>query len=457
MAEQFPEAPYCKVRWRIASINGSTTEDASIVFLPKEGTKITLRPSIQGYIVYTDPTNLSKTSIFVENVDAVVDSSGYLVSNKKPISIAPTNDPNMSVTGWTWRAEVGSRIVEFSAPSGGVVELSDFVQAPATSQTKRWVDRLPELIELITGTAPPVVDTSDIYDAVAAYLLDNPTSVDPIEIASVVSDYLANNPVDVDPEEIASSVAEYILANPIAVDAQDIAEAVSAYILNNPVEVDVDPLVIAESVSSYILANPIEVDTQDIYAAVSSYLLANPVEVNQEDVTNLVSSYVDTRFPSSTTSPQNLVSYIEGTLVDSGYKASDFATSSQGEKADSAIQTDDLLSALAGKANTSHSHTISDVTNLEEALDSKRDNGPVSWGEIEDKPSVFGPSEHQHTIADVLSLSDSLAGKVQQSVDGRMVQGGQYVGAVYTLGADEDEADVPLTLPQGTLIVQRVE
>ena len=70
---------------------------------------------------------------------------------------------------------------------------------------------------------------------------------------------------------------------------------------------------------------------------------------------------------------------------------------------------------------------------------------------------MFSPSEHQHTISDVISLSDSLAGKVQQSVDGRMVQGGQYVGAVYTLGVDEDEADVPLTLPQGTLIVQRVE
>lgn len=121
MAVEFPESPYCQVRWRLASINGGNTEDNSVVLLPKVGQKVTLRPSIQGYIVYTDPTTLSKTSIFVENVDAVVDSSGYLVSNKKPISIAPTNDPNMSVTGWTWKAEVGSRIVEFSAPSGGVV------------------------------------------------------------------------------------------------------------------------------------------------------------------------------------------------------------------------------------------------------------------------------------------------------------------------------------------------
>lgn len=51
MAEQFPEAPYCKVRWRIASINGSTTEDASIVFLPKEGTKIT-RAQSAGYATW---------------------------------------------------------------------------------------------------------------------------------------------------------------------------------------------------------------------------------------------------------------------------------------------------------------------------------------------------------------------------------------------------------------------
>ena len=108
MAVEFPESPYCLVKWRLASINGGTTEDTPVVFLPKVGTKVTLRPSIQWYIVYTDPTNVSKTSICVENVDAVVDSSGYLVSNKKPISIAPTNDPNMSVTGWTWKAEDAS-------------------------------------------------------------------------------------------------------------------------------------------------------------------------------------------------------------------------------------------------------------------------------------------------------------------------------------------------------------
>ena len=42
MAVEFPESPYCQVRWRLASINGGNTEDNSVVLLPKVGQKVTL-------------------------------------------------------------------------------------------------------------------------------------------------------------------------------------------------------------------------------------------------------------------------------------------------------------------------------------------------------------------------------------------------------------------------------
>jgi hypothetical protein len=38
---------------------------------------------------------------------------------------------------------------------------------------------------------------------------------------------------------------------------------------------------------------------------------------------------------------------------------------------------------------------------------------------------------------------------------GRMTQGDQPVGAVFVLNADQDETDIPATLPAGTLIVRK--
>lgn len=39
--------------------------------------------------------------------------------------------------------------------------------------------------------------------------------------------------------------------------------------------------------------------------------------------------------------------------------------------------------------------------------------------------------------------------------DGRMVQGGQQVGAVFVLNANQSASDIPATLPTGTLIVRK--
>ena len=39
--------------------------------------------------------------------------------------------------------------------------------------------------------------------------------------------------------------------------------------------------------------------------------------------------------------------------------------------------------------------------------------------------------------------------------DGRMVQGGNMVGSVYVLNADQDSSDIPDSLPSGTLVVRK--
>ena len=54
------------------------------------------------------------------------------------------------------------------------------------------------------------------------------------------------------------------------------------------------------------------------------------------------------------------------------------------------VQNKVVNSALNGKANSSHSHSISNITNLQSALDSKSDNG------------------HSHSISDVTNLQSKL-------------------------------------------------
>lgn len=83
---------------------------------------------------------------------------------------------------------------------------------------------------------------------------------------------------------------------------------------------------------------------------------------------------------------------------------------------------------LAGKANASHTHAISDITNLQASLDARmaksvydsNDSGKVDhaeladaapWAGITGKPSTFSPATHGHAIADVTGLQGALDGK----------------------------------------------
>lgn len=73
-------------------------------------------------------------------------------------------------------------------------------------------------------------------------------------------------------------------------------------------------------------------------------------------------------------------------------------------------------SDVTGKPSTfppsSHTHSISDVTSLQTALDGKSSISHThAWGDITGKPATFTPTAHSHVIADVTNLQTTLDGK----------------------------------------------
>lgn len=164
----FPEPPFSYVTWKLVTdrantaLPGPTTE-----WVPAAGSVVSLEPSITRALVYTDPVSQVLTTIIPHKVVGVIDSRGYLchkdssVPTKddspdwgtwvgQPLLVVATDDPNLSVSGWTWVARLASNArsvdVRFATPSGGEVDLSEFVQAPANDDTYAWVSQIPSMI-----------------------------------------------------------------------------------------------------------------------------------------------------------------------------------------------------------------------------------------------------------------------------------------------------------------------
>ena len=78
----------------------------------------------------------------------------------------------------------------------------------------------------------------------------------------------------------------------------------------------------------------------------------------------------------------------------------------------------EMDSKLNGKANSSHTHSISNITNLQSALDNKSATGHThddryyTETEIDTKLDNKANSTHTHNISDVTGLSTSLDGKM---------------------------------------------
>ena len=164
----FPTSPYCQVRARVASIWADGSDDGTHPdWRPAVGEKASLIPSIGSLLLAYDVGGTDPIIVTVERVECVVGSDGFLTkSDGRPVYIAPTDDPLLSATGWTWTAIIKGKQVVFSAPTGGVVDLALFVAAPATDNTQTWVQRIPELIDAAGNLVSIESVTSDGGDMV---------------------------------------------------------------------------------------------------------------------------------------------------------------------------------------------------------------------------------------------------------------------------------------------------
>ena len=164
--------PGCLLRLRYAQVSADSADlDDLPDWVPHAGQTGSLKPSVGGLVVY-DPQG-AKIVVELGTVKVEVDADGWLCKRPAdggdliPLRVAPTDDPLMSVTGWRWTLTLGSRTIgPFPAPASGVVELADYVTAPAVDATKTWVERIPELVELLSGAT--------VATAVADYLTANP-------------------------------------------------------------------------------------------------------------------------------------------------------------------------------------------------------------------------------------------------------------------------------------------
>ena len=82
------------------------------------------------------------------------------------------------------------------------------------------------------------------------------------------------------------------------------------------------------------------------------------------------------------------------------------------------VQNKVINTALTGKANTNHTHSITNITNLQSQLDGKansvhtHDDRYYSETEMDTKLDNKADSTHTHNISDVTGLSTSLDGKM---------------------------------------------
>lgn len=148
----WPEVPHAIVRWRLAKLREDRNdEDYYPDWTVDTSKKVTIIPSVTGLVVYT-PDEGDPITFELEKVTGNIDNFGYLVNNEgDPIRVAASDDPRMSVQGWTWSVE-GQPGLIFATKMNQIVDISDFIIAPAVDATKFWVEKIPELVDLVGTT-----------------------------------------------------------------------------------------------------------------------------------------------------------------------------------------------------------------------------------------------------------------------------------------------------------------
>ena len=154
----FPTSPYCRVRARVATIWADGPDEGTHPdWRPAVGERVTLTPSIGEQLLVFDVAGPAPIIVTVERVRCEVDADGWLVhADGRPVFIAPTDDPTLSATGWTWTATIKGKPVVFSAPTGGVVDLALFVATPAVNAVE-YVSVVQIVADYLTANPPTAV------------------------------------------------------------------------------------------------------------------------------------------------------------------------------------------------------------------------------------------------------------------------------------------------------------
>lgn len=148
-------------------------------------------------------------------------------------------------------------------------------------------------------------------------------------------------------------------------------------------------------------------------------------ETETDGIINGLSNQINEKADKSvvTTSANGLMSKedkskLDGIATEANKTVVDSALSSSSTNP---VQNKVVNSALDGKANSSHTHSISNITNLQSALDEKahlvhnHDNLYYTEAEIDEKLNGKADSSHTHNISDVTGLSTSLDGKMSNN------------------------------------------
>lgn len=142
------------------------------------------------------------------------------------------------------------------------------------------------------------------------------------------------------------------------------------------------------------------------------------------DITNLQSS-LDSKAGTSiaTTSANGLMSSSDKTKLDGIATGANktVVDSSLSSSSTNPVQNKVINTALNGKADSNHTHSINNITNLKSALDEKahlvhnHDNLYYTEAEMDEKLNGKADSSHTHNISDVTGLSTSLDGKMSNN------------------------------------------
>ena len=211
----WPEAPWSVIRWRLATVQADRPDATTgPAWMPAVGARVRLRPSITGVLTYTDPSDV-RLSLHLGEVSGVIDADGWLVDPQyaptglragvaPPLAICSTDDPGLSVTGWTWTAHIEGTstpiAVRFAAASGQIVDLSDYVQVPAIDANRSWIEQVPELIAQAAAVRAALEDAEEIMgltgeDEVIALLLQT-DSLTSAEVAAQIAAAATTTDID---------------------------------------------------------------------------------------------------------------------------------------------------------------------------------------------------------------------------------------------------------------------